>query len=107
MDDPRSQSPPLPTRPDCGTVPSCGVAAMVMKDDPELFATDPAPKRRPRAKRAAAPDPEPEAAPAIVSEAVATLDDLRVAGERFIREQPLLAVSLAVGLGYLIGRLRR
>lgn len=75
-----------------------------MNDDPELFATEPAPKRRARTKRAAA-EPEPEAA--FATEAVATLDDLRVAGERFIREQPLLAVSLAVGLGYLIGRLRR
>jgi ElaB/YqjD/DUF883 family membrane-anchored ribosome-binding protein len=77
-----------------------------MKDDPELFATEPAPKRRTRAKRAAAvSEPEPEVA--MISEAVATLEDLRVAGERFIREQPLLAVSLALGLGYLIGRLRR
>lgn len=83
-----------------------GPAARGMNDDPELFATEPAPKRRTRAKRAAAvAEPEPEAA--FASEAVATLDDLRVAGERFIREQPLLAVSLAVGLGYLIGRLRR
>jgi ElaB/YqjD/DUF883 family membrane-anchored ribosome-binding protein len=78
-----------------------------MNDDPELFATEPAPKRRPRTKRAAAVIAEPEPEAAIVSEAVATLDDLRVASERFIREQPLLAVSLAVGLGYLIGRLRR
>ncbi|MBU6179815.1 MAG: hypothetical protein KGR69_09120 [Verrucomicrobia bacterium] len=76
-----------------------------MNDDPELFASEPAPKRRSRARRAAVAEPEPGPAP--VSEAVATLEDLRVAGERFIREQPLLAVGLAVGLGYLIGRLRR
>lgn len=76
-----------------------------MKDDPELFATETAPKRRPRAKRAAVVAAEPE--PELVSEAVATLDDLRIAGEKFIREKPLLAVGLAVGLGYLIGRLRR
>lgn len=76
-----------------------------MNDDPELFASDPAPKRRARARRAAVAEPEP--APDPVSEAVSTLEDLRVAGERFIREQPLLAVGLAVGLGYLIGRLRR
>ena len=78
-----------------------------MNDDPELFASDPAPKRRARARRAAVAEPEPDPSPASVSEAVATLEDLRVAGERFIREQPLLAVGLAVGLGYLIGRLRR
>jgi hypothetical protein len=80
-----------------------------MNDDPELFASEPAPKRRARARarRAAVAEPEPEPGPAPVSEAVATLEDLRVAGERFIREQPLLAVGLAVGLGYLIGRLRR
>jgi ElaB/YqjD/DUF883 family membrane-anchored ribosome-binding protein len=76
-----------------------------MNDDPELFASEPAPKRRSRARRAAVAETEPGPAP--VSEAVATLEDLRVAGERFIREQPLLAVGLAVGLGYLIGRLRR
>jgi hypothetical protein len=98
----------LPTSSDCGTVDSRGIAAFGMKDDPELFATEPAPKRRTRTKRAATTaEPEPVPEVAMISEAVATLDDLRVAGERFIREQPLLAVSLAVGLGYLIGRLRR
>jgi hypothetical protein len=78
-----------------------------MNDDPELFASEPAPKRRARARARRAAVAEPEPGPAPVSEAVATLEDLRVAGERFIREQPLLAVGLAVGLGYLIGRLRR
>lgn len=82
-----------------------GVAAPGMTDDPELFATETAPKRRTRARRAPAVAVEPE--PEIVSEAVATLDDLRIAGEKFIREKPLLAVGIAVGLGYLIGRLRR
>jgi ElaB/YqjD/DUF883 family membrane-anchored ribosome-binding protein len=76
-----------------------------MNDD--LFASEPAPKRRARARARRAAVAEPEPGPAPVSEAVATLEDLRVAGERFIREQPLLAVGLAVGLGYLIGRLRR
>jgi hypothetical protein len=76
-----------------------------MNDDRELFASDPAPKRRSRARRTAVAESDPS--PATVSEAVATLEDLRAAGERFIREQPLLAVGLAVGLGYLIGRLRR
>jgi ElaB/YqjD/DUF883 family membrane-anchored ribosome-binding protein len=76
-----------------------------MNDDPELFASDSAPKRRTRARRSATVEASPEPDP--VSEAVSTIEDLRVAGERFIREQPLLAVGLAVGLGYLIGRLRR
>lgn len=76
-----------------------------MNDDPELFAAEPKTKRRTRARRSPVVEPAPETAP--VSEAIATLDDLRVAGERFIREQPILAVTLAVGLGYFIGRLRR
>ncbi len=76
-----------------------------MKDDPELFASDAAPKRRARARRtsvaASAPESAAESGPA------AALEDLRATGERFIRDQPLLAVALAVGVGYLIGRLRR
>ncbi len=80
---------------------------MDLNDNPELFASEPVPKRKARARRSPVVESEPETGPIAEVDAVATLRDLRAAGERFIREQPLLAVGLAVGAGYLIGRLRR
>ncbi|HRQ88496.1 MAG TPA: DUF883 C-terminal domain-containing protein [Bacteroidia bacterium] len=76
-------------------------------DEPELFDPPPPKKRRrsPQTKKPAIAEPVP-----MTSDLAADLPDLRAlkaAGERFVREQPLLAMGLAAGIGYLIGRLKR
>ncbi len=85
-----------------------GPAATRMNDDTDFFEpeTEPAPKRKPRARRAAA---VVEAAVEAVEDAMppATLDDLFAAGERFVRERPVAALALAAGVGYLLGRFKR
>ena len=87
-----------------------------MSDDSERFESEPgsAPKRKPRTRRTAADADAIEASgsteaalPPPAELPPASFDDLRRAGERFVRDRPLAAFALAVGLGYLLGRCRR
>lgn len=80
-----------------------------MNDDSELFEPEstPAPKRKTRTRRAAVVVAEAVAELPAETEPPATFDDLRAAGERFVRERPFAALALAVGMGYLIGRFKR
>ncbi len=72
--------------------------------DPELFATEPVPKRKPRTRRKAAPPVEEAVAECLPPP---SFNDLQRAAERIIRENPLTAVALAVATGIVIGRFRR